>query len=221
MHRWLCFVLFFLLSPALMSQQTPVPVGDEPHHHVVLKNDFVLVTHVTLSPGDTTLFHTHSHDRVAVELTDATITQQKPGKAEGEPEPRKTGDVSALQTDAPYTHRVHNVGTTVFEVLDVELLQRPREPASTVAAKVEAENPSARVYQWMLAPGTTSAMHAHDRPYLIIAATPLTLKMTDPQGKSFTHEVKAGDLHWIDAKVTHSLANEGKTAGEIVEIELK
>jgi len=64
-------------------------------------------------------------------------------------------------------------------------------------------------------------MHAHDRPYLIIAATPLMLKMTDPEGKSFTHEVKAGDIHWIDAKVTHSLTNEGKTAGEIVEIELK
>ena len=221
MPRLLCFALLLLVSRTLMSQQTPVAVESEPHHRVVLKNDFVVVMHVNVPPGDTTLFHTHSHDRVAVELTDATITQQKPGKAEGEPEPRKTGDVSALQTDAPYTHRVHNVGTTVFEVLDVELLQRPKQPASTPAAKVEAENPSARVYKWTLAPGTTSAMHAHDRPYLIIAATPLTLKMTDPQGKSFTHEVKAGDLHWIDAKVTHSLANEGKTAGEIVEIELK
>jgi len=47
------------------------------------------------------------------------------------------------------------------------------------------------------------------------------LKMTDPEGKSFTHEVKAGDVHWVDAKVTHSLANEGTTVGQIVEIELK
>jgi mannose-6-phosphate isomerase-like protein (cupin superfamily) len=45
--------------------------------------------------------------------------------------------------------------------------------------------------------------------------------MTDPEGKSMTHEVKPGDFHWIDAKVTHSLSNEGTTVGEIVEIELK
>ncbi len=204
-----------------MSQQTPVAVEDEPHHQVVLKNDFVVVMHVNVLPGDTTLFHTHSHDRVAVELTDATITQQKPGEAESAPEARKPGEVSALQTDAPYTHRVHNVGTTAFEVLDVELLQRPKQPAGQPAAKGEAENPSARIYQWTLAPGATSAMHTHERPYLIVAATPLMLKMTDPEGKSFAHEIKAGDFHWIDARVTHSLTNEGKTAGEIVEIELK
>lgn len=46
------------------------------------------------------------------------------------------------------------------------------------------------------------------------------LKMTGPDGKSLSHEVKAGDIHWIDAKVTHSLANEGPTTGTIVEIEL-
>jgi quercetin dioxygenase-like cupin family protein len=86
---------------------------------------------------------------------------------------------------------------------------------------VEAENPSARVYKWALAPGATSAMHTHERPYLIVSATPLMLKMTDPEGKSFTHEVKAGDVHWVDAKVTHSLANEGTTTGQIVEVELK
>jgi len=28
-------------------------------------------------------------------------------------------------------------------------------------------------------------------------------------------------VHWVDTKVTHSLANEGTTVGTIVEIELK
>jgi hypothetical protein len=69
--------------------------------------------------------------------------------------------------------------------------------------------------------GSRSATHTHERPYLIISAIPLVLKMTDPEGKSLTHEVKAGEVHWVDAKVTHSLANEGTTVGQIVEIELK
>jgi len=79
---------------------------------------------------------------------------------------------------------VHNAGNAVFEALEVELLRRPTNVSGPAAGKLEAENPSARVYKWTLAPGATSAMHAHERPYLIISATPLVLKMTDPEGKS-------------------------------------
>jgi quercetin dioxygenase-like cupin family protein len=220
-HNLIGVLVVFVFSGVLLSQQSPVPVEEEPHHHVILKNDSVMVMHVTLAPGESTLFHTHSHDRVAVELSNATITQQKPNETEGAPEVTKPGDVTAPATNTPYTHRVHNVGSGVFEVLDVELLHRPSQPAGKSAATVAAENPSARVYKWILAPGTVSAMHTHDRPYLIISATPLVLKMADPEGKSLSHELKAGDIHWIDAKVTHSLANEGTAEGQIVEVELK
>jgi mannose-6-phosphate isomerase-like protein (cupin superfamily) len=103
----------------------------------------------------------------------------------------------------------------------VELLQRPARPSASVAAPVAAENASARVYNWMLVPGAASAMHAHERPDLIVAATSMQLKMTAPDGHSFTERVKPGDFHWVDSKVTHSLTNEGETKGQIVEIELK
>ena len=217
-----CGALVFMLSTFVAGQQPPpVPVEEEPHHHLLLKNESVMVLRVKLLPGESTLFHTHLHDRVAIDLTGATITFQKPGEPDSAPELTKPGDVAASESKGPYTHRVHNAGAAEFEVLDVELLHRPATASGPGAGKVEAENPSARVYKWTLAPGSASAMHTHDRPYLIIAATPLMLKMTDPEGKSLTHEVKAGDVHWVDAKVTHSLANEGTTVGTIVEIELK
>ena len=209
-----------VLSTLVASQRSPVPAEEEPHHHLGLKNDSVMVLRVKLLPGESTLFHTHTHDRVAVDLSDTTITRQEPGEPESAPEATKPGDVAALASNGLYT-RVHNAGNAVFEVLDVELLHRPTNASGPAAAKVEAENPSARVYKWTLAPGATSAMHTHERPYLIISATPLVLKMTDPEGKSFTHEVKAGDIHWVDAKVTHTLANEGTKDGQIVAIELK
>jgi quercetin dioxygenase-like cupin family protein len=217
----LCGTLIVVLSSLVLAQPSPVPVEEEPHHHVLLRNESVIVMRVTLAPGESTLFHTHSHDRVAIDLTDARITLQKLGEPASPPEPTKPGDISTSESKGPYTHRVNNLGSDVFEVLDVELLHRPMQPAGTTAAKVEAENPSARIYKWTLAPGASSAMHTHERPYLIVSATPLVLKMTDPEGKSFTHEVKAGDVHWVEAKVTHTLANTGTTVGEIVEIELK
>lgn len=221
MNIYLCGALALVLSNLLAAQQSPVAVEEEPHHHLVLKNDSVMVLRVKLLPGESTLLHTHLHDRVAVDLSDATITLQKLGQPPSAPELTRPGNVAASESNGPYTHVVHNAGKTVFEVLDVELLQRPTQAAGPAAGKVEAENPSARVYKWTLAPGTASAMHTHERPYVMISATPLMLKMTDPEGKSLSHEVKAGDVHWVDAKVTHTLANEGTTVGQIVEIELK
>jgi quercetin dioxygenase-like cupin family protein len=210
-----------LASAAVANAQSPVPVDEEPHHHLVLKNDWVEVMHVTVPPGERTLYHTHSHDRGAINLTTGAITQQDLGGEEGKPQPTKPGAFWMGSLDTPHSHRVHNVGAGPFEVLDVEFLQRPKDLSSKPAAEVASENPSARAYNWTLAPGASTAQHKHVRPYLIVAVTPMQLKMTAPDGQSFTHEVKAGDFHWVDAEVSHTLTNESTTPGQIIEMELK
>jgi quercetin dioxygenase-like cupin family protein len=188
----------------------------------MLKNDAVTVLHVLIPPGATTLYHSHSHDRIAVDLSTATISTQKLGEAETTPAPTKPGAISALTLkDAAYIHRVHNTGTTPYEVLDIEPQTRPANPSPDVAAAIAAENPSARVYNWTLAPGATSPMHTHMRPYVIISVTALNLKMTSPDGESASHEVGVGDFRYIDAKITHNLSNLGATPAQIVEVELK
>src|SRR5437867_10348238 len=70
--------LIFSLSTLFAAQEAsaPVPVENEPLHHVVLKNESVVVIHLTLPPGDRTLYHTHTHDRVAIPLSSTSITQQ-------------------------------------------------------------------------------------------------------------------------------------------------
>ena len=220
----ICLGLIFSLFTLFAAQEAsaPVPVENEPLHHVVLKNESVVVIHLILSPGERTLYHIHTHDRIAVPLSSTSITQQVLNEKEGPPSPSEPGTFSALTLPgSSYTHRVHNVGANPYDVLDVELLNRPQSPSTVTAATVAAENPSARIYNWALAPGAASAMHTHARPYLIVAATGFTLKMTAPDGQSFTHELKRGDFHWVDAKVTHTLANTGNAAGQILEVELK
>ena len=49
----------------------------------------------------------------------------------------------------------------------------------------------------------------------------MQLKITAPDGKSFAYEIKPGEFHWVDSKVTHTLTNEGPAEGQIIEIELK
>jgi quercetin dioxygenase-like cupin family protein len=218
---WLSSVLL-LLATSSSAEEPPIPVDQESHHKVVLKNDFVIAMHVSLAPDERTLYHTHSHDRAAVELTTSSITQQKVGEAEGPANPTKPGDLSVTNTPANgYSHRVHNVGSGTFEVFDVEFLQRPETPSDDSAGPVAGENSSARAYYWRLAPGAKTPEHTHHRPYLIVAATPMKLKMTAPDGQALTHEIKAGDFHWVDVEVTHTLTNDGTTPGEIVEFELK
>ena len=213
-------LLLTLFAP--QESSAPISVEQEPHHHLLLKNDNLLVLRVTLQPGERSLYHVHSVDDVAVWLGNTSATQQLPNEPESAPVEQKPGNIS-LRTlrETPLTHRVHNVGQGLFDVLDVELLQRPEHPSTGAAGPVAGENPSARVYKWTLVPGGVTTMHTHERPYLIVAATGFNLKMTGPDGQSLTHEIKAGDFHWVTTKVTHTLANAGTGKGQIIEIELK
>ena len=210
-----------LVASATISQ-TPVPVEQEPHHHVVWKNGSVEVIRVVLPAGESTLFHTHSRDRVAVDLTSTMLSFQKLNETEGKPEPSIPGDVSSHSDfDAPYTHRLHNVGEKTYEVVDVEFFKRPEHPCEIAAATVAAENPSARVYKWNLAPGAATTLHAHEHPYILLSVTSSRLKTTARDGTSAIEVVKAGDSRWVDAKGPHTIANAGSADGQIVEIEMK
>jgi uncharacterized cupin superfamily protein len=201
-----------------------VPVDQEPKHKLVFRNDYVEVLHVTIPGGQSTRFHTHSHDGAAVRLSDATISTDVPGKGPTAAQHVRPGDVSvAAYAARPLTHRVNNVGRTAFEVIDLEFLKRPDGPAAQAIAAPVAENETARIYRWALPPGASSPQHVHERPYLIIAATPMQLRMAAPDGATIEHAVQAGDFHWIDGtvNVTHTLTNPGPEPGIIVEVELK
>ncbi len=199
-----------------------VPVEAERFHRTIFRNEWVRAYRVTLPPGESTGFHVHAHDDAAVRLSVATVASETMGRPPGEPERCVPGMVSSRTNEpVPLTHRVNNVGTTTFDVLDVEVLKRPDGPASAALAPPATENARLRVYRWELPPGGSSPSHAHTRPYLIVAATDVALRMTAPDGAASAHPVKTGDLHWIDSKVTHALGNDGTSPGVVVEFELK
>ena len=108
------------------SLHEPVPVEMEPHHHVVLWNQYVRVLDVLFPPGDPALFHTHSNDNVSVELTgDTTKSQPMGGKwsAPGDVVPGRVGFHKAA--GQPYTHRVGSAGEKPYHVIDVEIFPAP------------------------------------------------------------------------------------------------
>jgi hypothetical protein len=202
--------------------EAAVPVEQEPAHRVVFRNDYVIAILATIPAGETTGWHTHSHDGAAVRLTAGVVTDTVPGRSPGAPLHPRAGDVSvASRAKAPLTHRVGNVGQTTYEVADFEFLKRPDGPPTPAIAPPAAENETARVYRWDIPAGGATARHTHERPYVILAVTPMPLKMTGPDGSAMEHPVTAGDMHWVDARVTHTLANTGTSPGIIVEVELR
>jgi len=65
------FLLFLAASIAASAQDRaimPVPMEKEPHHHVLFRNEFIEVIRATLLPGESTLFHTHSHNTAGFDL---------------------------------------------------------------------------------------------------------------------------------------------------------
>jgi hypothetical protein len=125
-----------------VSQQIPLTMEEELHHHVLLKNEFVEVIRATIPPGESTLFHTHSHDSAGVELTNDTTTEQLLGKPEGSPSTSRLGEVWAdsLPDGRAYTHRVHNVGDGPMDLIAVVFLKKPEAPLAPAASTVVAEN---------------------------------------------------------------------------------
>ena len=104
-------VFLTLFATQETSAPAPVPVEQEPHHHLLLKNDSLLVLRVTLQPGERSLYHVHSVDDVAVWLGHSSAAQQLPNEPESAPVEQKPGNIS-LRTlhETPFTHRVHNWG---------------------------------------------------------------------------------------------------------------
>lgn len=100
----------------------PVPVEQEPHHHVVLENQYVRVLDVLFPVGEPSLFHTHSNDNVSVALSGDFTKSQTIGGEWTKPVPVVPGQVAFHKAKGqPYTHRVGSAGEKPFHVIDVEI----------------------------------------------------------------------------------------------------
>ncbi|HLK29512.1 MAG TPA: hypothetical protein VKT28_13125 [Puia sp.] len=115
-------ILFSILFYNNLSAQ--VPVRDEPHHKVVLENEYVRLIDVHIASNDTTVTHIHAAPSVIVFLSKTIIGTQivgdKPNISDVNP-----GQTSyAAYDEKPIKHRVWNQGSSMFHVMDIELVKQ-------------------------------------------------------------------------------------------------
>lgn len=212
-----------MLGVTAVAQEAAVPVCQEPRHKLKLENEYVQVCDVLVAPGETTGFHTHSHDLVAVIESNAETKGEFQG---GEPQRKVTedGDIRFIEVQKPYTHRETNVSNAPFHLTLVQLMKAApdHKQAPPSRTKPTLENGRVRVYRWTLEHGQSSGLHSHELPYVIVAAKGGELLMMGPNAEGSRNEqIKPGDFHFVNFKVTHSLTNMGEGTMELVEIEVK
>ena len=213
-----------IAAVAALAQDRPLTVEQEPHHHIRFQNQYIRIVETYIAAGESSQFHTHNHESIGVVVGPAPIEERILGRMAVEERPEPAGALQAGDFAAhPFTHREWNVGERPYRVMAVELLLRPAKlPAEPDGpGDPDAETPHLAAFRYVLPPGTVSPMHAHTRPYVIIAATAIKLTMTAPDGTSRTEDLLPGDFHWVDRRVTHELRNSGSDVGQVVEVEVK
>lgn len=117
-----------LSSPALA--QTVVPITSEPHHHLVISNDFVRVFQVEVPPKAETLYHQHDYDYLYVAIGDADVAStrlhEKPVVVK-----LKEGEVEFSK--GPFAHKATNNSTRPFRNVTIELLRGIGTPICGIA----------------------------------------------------------------------------------------
>ena len=218
--------MFFAAVPGVSAQDATT--ADAKHYKVMFENDQVRVLRVAYGAKEKSVLHSHP-DSVAVSLTGM---QGKFTLADGKSENRsfKAGEVRWSPAE---THTPENAGGKPFEVILVELKDRPASssPAAAIAAaddplkvaaknhKLEFENDRVRVIRVKSAPGEKSAMHAHPAN-VVIALSDTRVRSTSADGKTEETNVKAGDVLWR-GPLKHSSENIGDKPFEVIIVELK
>ena len=130
-------------------------------------------------------------------------------------------------TNAQYTHRLENVGTTPLRFVVPEVLSSASSPGlpavlnNVPGHKLAFENQRVTVYRVSIDPKQSTGIRARTLPWLRVSITQSTISVQGP-GKSLEIiETKAGDYRWHEGAKTDSIENIGSTKYEAIEIEWK
>jgi hypothetical protein len=209
------------------SQQLVVPVEQEPRHWVVFENKYTRIYDCVIPPGDITLFHTHSFDSVAVTVSGGRRINEILGGAATEADV-PTGNIGfAKGTNAPYTHRLTNTGSTTLRFVVPEILASAPSPGTPAALdavpghKLVLENDRVKVYRVSIDPKQTTGIRSRTLPWLRISISQSMISIHEPGKPPKTLQTRPGDHRWYEGGTTDSLENIGSTRYEAAEIEWK
>ena len=220
------------------QEERIVAVHEEPRHRLVFDSPAIRVLDVQIAPGDTTLFHTHSDPILYVTMsTSRTRNQNLSGEWSGPPSQGvATGEVKAAPTnppgrlmstttyaERPQTHRVNNIGATLFRLIGIinsSAGDAGAEPSEGFGVEPELSNRWFRGYRLSLNDQATSD-HTHANPVVVVLVGGAASVSRPVESASTTTALRAaGDFVVIDRAAPHRLRGTSPGA-QVVEIEIR
>jgi uncharacterized Zn-binding protein involved in type VI secretion len=226
-----------LLSARLAFAQDPavITMDQEPHHHLILQNDYVKVFNVEVSPGDSIVLHKHDQDTVAIAIGDQMVTVGIPGKPDVH---SKNADAQVRLQRSGYMHSTRVDGDTPYHTVAVELL-RPQTNFHNVCAEVlvgqplnckESAKADSNVFasEALLESDETEVrlvrVHSHQAvspgnfPFaaVIVALDPASIPSGSPKRKG--RFLQAGEFVWLESRHGHPYLNQGDKDARFIEI---
>ena len=216
------FLYLLALSHSLFIS-AQVHVRDEPRHHNVFENEYLRILDVLLAPNDTTQYHLHNTPSVFIILANCRVTSQLLG---GQPQPgaNVAGIISYDAMKTERIHRVWNIDTSWFHVLDVELTGKNQKGKTTVLQdpflKLLFDAPQANGYRITLQPGNSIDLSSPSHGYLLISLSKSSLDIKTQQATQH-RIVRDGHYEWIEAGRAFTLTMTGQDPGNFVLLQLK
>ena len=213
----------------------PVAAKDEPHHHLLLENEYVRVLRFQLPGHKATLLHAHDLPYVSVALGPGDFINAVTGK----PEAHATlKDDQVNYSKGGFTHIVRTDAGTAFQNFTVELL-KPQGAVRNLCVKVVADAPDGgcavtacypspielfetdemRVVSESLPPQKREDGEADRAPrlYLVLDKSELTITIPGLEDKT----LRTGEALWLPAFAKASLANPGTGFSQFLELTFK
>jgi hypothetical protein len=213
-------VLLLLWSSHHVVAQDAVAVSKEPRHKNVFENKYLRVLDVHIAPGDTTQLHKHETPSVFISLHPVKTGSQviiEDGSATVLSIDRKITFEGFYES--PRIHRVWNEDTSVFHVMDIEILSKGNKnkeaPIATESIKLLFEAPVVRAYRVTL--GSNQEIKIERKAaILIVGLTDASNVMINK--KSFKKE---GDFLFIPPSEKIKLVNGDQQEYSFALLELK
>ncbi len=238
MKALLCSTL--LLFAFSLNAQAPsaVPASKEPHHQLVLENEYVRVLRVSIPAHDATLLHQHDVPYVYVSLGPADFVNAVAGKAEARV---VMADGQIGYSPGHFAHIARPDAGSTFDNVTIELLKPQGEPKNLCVQIVpgaasggcekfpapgseghgfsvepQMETAEMKLDLVRLGPETKQAAIAPQADSLIVALNESEVQI-DVKGKP-AKTLHGGEVAWIEAGSHGAASNPGKKPSSYLQL---
>jgi len=221
MHRFVLALLLAGVATPSMAEE-PVPIDQEPQHKLKFQNAHVRFFDVALPPGYRGVMHIHQFDGAFVNIEPSETEAEDWGQPPAVRPPRQPGEAYFIgYASKPKAHRVNNVGSGTYHVIDTEILTgcgSVSVSGDALAGPVIAENNRVRMTRVELQPGARTTLHGPCG--MLVAVTSGTLVAIQPGSEARVTLAPAG-FQWREGTQPVVIENVGDTVFSAVDILLK